>query len=270
MTPSCLRCEKVSSELKRIDMIPKTIHLCWISGDPYPPKVKRCIDSWKDENGNGVLKDYRIVVWDYDKVMSLGYKWIRQAVEEKKYAFAADCVRFYALYHYGGIYLDSDVEMLKPFDDLLDLPYFMCAENEAHRFEAAVIGAEPGQQWIKECLDYYKGRSFVNAFGDYRQAVLPYVMEQRLKRKYELRLVNGLGDFDHSPKVVCYLPSDYFCPKSWTTKQITITDNTYCIHHFEGEWLKTKGSSDHVGAFTKLLKRLKTMASYVKHKIFHL
>ena len=74
-------------------MIPKIIHLCWISGDPYPPLIDKCIRSWK-----AVLPDYEVVVWDYDKVMSLGYKWIRQAVEEKKYAFAADCVRFYALW----------------------------------------------------------------------------------------------------------------------------------------------------------------------------
>lgn len=251
-------------------MIPKIIHLCWISGDPYPPKIKKCIDSWQDGNGGGCLSDYRIMVWDYDKVMSLGYRWIRQAVQEKKYAFAADCVRFYALYHYGGIYLDSDVEVLKPFDDLLDLPYFMCAENQAHLFEAAVIGAAPGLPWIKECLDYYNHRSFVNAFGDYRQAVLPYVMEQRLKKKYELRPVNGVGEFDSSPQVVCYLPCDFFCPKSWTTKQITITSNTYCIHHFEGEWVKTKGSSNHIGLITRMLRGLRSIASFVKHKILNL
>lgn len=251
-------------------MIPKIIHLCWISGDPYPPRIKKCIDSWKDDKGDGCLADYEIVLWDYDKVMSLGYKWIRQAVEAKKYAFAADCVRFYVLYHYGGIYLDSDVEILKPFDDLLHLPYFLCAENEAHRFEAAVIGAEPGLKWVKDCLDYYKHRSFINLFGDYRQAVLPYVMEHRLEKKYELKPICGVSEFDASPKVVCYLPCDFFCPKSWTTKQINITINTYCIHHFEGEWTKTKGSLNQIGFFTDMMRWLRSKASYVKHQIMNL
>ena len=251
-------------------MIPKTIHLCWISGDPYPPKIKKCIDSWKDGKGGGQLSDYSIVVWDYDKVMSLGYKWISQAVKAKKYAFASDCVRFYALYHYGGIYLDSDVEMLKPFDDLLHLPYFLGAENDAHLFEAAVMGAEPRLGWIKECLDYYKHRSFVNAFGEYRQAVLPFLMEQRLRKKYELKPIQTIKEFDLSPKVVCYLPCDFFCPKSWTTKQITLTDNTYCIHHFEGEWTLSNGRLDQVGLVTKMLRTLKSAASYVKHRIIRL
>lgn len=251
-------------------MIPKVIHLCWISGDSYPPKIKKCIDSWKDEKGGGCLADYEIVLWDYEKVVSLGYKWIRQAVEAKKYAFAADCVRFYALYHYGGIYLDSDVEMLKPFDDLLQLPYFLCAENEAHRFEAAVIGAKPGLKWMKDCLDYYKHRSFVNLFGEYRQAVLPYVMERQLEKKYELKLIDGVGEFDASSQVVCYLPCDFFCPKSWTTKQINITTNTYCIHHFEGEWTTPQGSSDQTSVFFGLMRRLRPLASYLKHQIMRL
>lgn len=174
------------------------------------------------------------------------------------------------MYHFGGIYLDSDVEVLKPFDDLLNLPYFLCAENEAHRFEAAVIGAKPALDWVKECLDYYKRRSFINIYGDYRQAVLPYVMEQRLKNKYELRLVDRISDFDFSPKVVCYLPCDFFCPKSWTTKQITITPNTYCIHHFEGEWKKTKGNVRRIGFVSRLLRGIKAAGFYVKHKILHL
>lgn len=247
-------------------MIPKTIHFCWISGDPYPPKIKECIDSWR----NVPLSDYRFMVWDYDQVMSLDYKWIRQAVEEKKYAFAADCVRFYALYHHGGIYLDSDVEVLKSFDNLLQYPYFICAENQGHLFEAAVIGAEPGLKWVKDCLNYYNHRSFVNVFGDYRQAVLPYVMEQRLKKTFELKPIASVEEFDYSPQVVCYLPCDYFCPKSWLTKQISITSNTYCIHHFEGEWTKTKGTTNRIGVVRQFLRKIRPAASYVKHKILHL
>ena len=246
-------------------MIPKIVHLCWISGDKYPSLIQNCISSWKK-----ILPDYEIIIWDYDKVMSIGYKWIRQAVEEKKYAFAADCVRFYALYHHGGIYLDSDVEVLKPFDDLLNLPYFMGAEIGTHRYEPAVIGAEPRLEWIKECLHYYKSRSFVNVFGEYRQAVLPYVMEQRLKRKFELKVAEQITDFDHLPKVVCFLPINWFSPKNWMTGEIHAEPKTYCIHHFEASWTKAKGYAENVGLVTKGLRILKKVASWVKHQVLHL
>ena len=117
-------------------MIPKIIHLCWLSGDAYPNKIAKCIDSWKR-----IMPDYEIVLWDtkrFDLNQSL---WVKQAFEKKKYAFAADYIRFYALYTMGGIYLDSDVEVLKRFDDFLDLPYFMGAEK-AGTPEAAIMGAE--------------------------------------------------------------------------------------------------------------------------------
>lgn len=97
-------------------MIPKVIHYCWISGDPFPEKIQKCVDSWKR-----VLPDYEVVLWDYAKIHALNVRWCEEAIACKKYAFAADYIRFYALYNYGGIYLDSDVEVLKPFDDLLEL-----------------------------------------------------------------------------------------------------------------------------------------------------
>ena len=105
-------------------MIPKIIHLCWLSGDPYPPKIAKCLETWKKH-----LADYEIILWDTNRFDLNSSIWVRQAFEKKKYAFAADFIRFYALYHFGGIYLDSDVEVLKSFDDLLDLPYFMGVEK---------------------------------------------------------------------------------------------------------------------------------------------
>ena len=140
-------------------MIPKRIHLCWLSGDPYPQKIQKCIDSWKVH-----LPDYEIMLWDLKRFDIAQVPWVEQAFRVKKYAFAADYIRLYALYNYGGIYLDSDVEVLKSFDPLLDLPYFVGAEN-AGTIEAAIIGAEKGCDWIKACLDYYKGRNFIQENG---------------------------------------------------------------------------------------------------------
>lgn len=246
-------------------MIPKKIHLCWFSGDEYPDKIQRCIDSW-----GKVLPDYEIILWDKDKALQIGNKWVRQAISERKYAFATDCLRFYALYHYGGVYMDSDVEVLKSFDDLLGLKYFVGKENSVYNYEAAVLGAEPHQEWVLKCLDYYKNRSFVNIFGEYRQSVLPYVMHQRLKDSVVIKDINSIKEFDNSQKVICRFPVDWFSPKKWETGEIVITDNTYCIHHFESSWQKTKGYKENVNWMTSLLRNLKVRASFVKHKMLKL
>lgn len=96
-------------------MIPKKIHYCWLSNEPLPAKLQACVESWKK-----YLPDYEIVKWDLNKFPLEKNIWVRQAFESKKYAFAADYIRLYALATEGGIYFDSDVEVIKPFDDLLD------------------------------------------------------------------------------------------------------------------------------------------------------
>lgn len=114
-------------------MIPKIIHLCWLSDNDYPPKIKRCLKSWQK-----YLPEYKIMLWDTKRFNLDESIWVKQAFTKKKYAFAADYIRFYALYNYGGIYLDSDVEVLKNFDDLLQFPYFMGTEK-AGTIEAAIL-----------------------------------------------------------------------------------------------------------------------------------
>ena len=101
-------------------MIPKIIHFCWLSDDPYPQEIQRCLDSWKE-----ILPDYEIWKWDRKRFDINSVPWTKEAFESKKYAFAADYIRLYALYNYGGIYLDSDVLMYKSFNPLLNLPYFI-------------------------------------------------------------------------------------------------------------------------------------------------
>ena len=126
-------------------MIPKIIHLCWLSGDKYPAKIAKCIASWKKN-----LPDYEIMLWDTKRFDLNSSNWVKQAFEAKKYAFAADYIRFYALYNYGGVYLDSDVEVLKSFNPLLDLPYFVGAVQPGTP-EAAIMGAEK----VKEMATSY-------------------------------------------------------------------------------------------------------------------
>jgi len=213
-------------------MIPKVIHYCWISGDPFPEKIQKCYDSWKR-----VLPDYKIIVWDYAKAHAIGSKWVDQAIATKKYAFVADYIRFYALYNYGGIYLDSDVEVLKSFNDLLVLRYFIGKEKDSEGgIEAAIIGAEKGLPWVKTCLNYYKNQSFIDAFGEGKTTECPLVMRRNLIQNHELIDINSLQEWKDEPSTICLFPADWFSPKSWRTLEIKPTANTYCIHHFSASW----------------------------------
>ena len=106
-------------KIKIFNMIPKIIHSCWLSGDPFPEDIQRCIDSWK-----AILPEYKIILWDKNRFDINSVPYVKEAFEAKKYAFCADYIRIYALYKYGGIYLDSDVMVYKSFDPFLNLHAF--------------------------------------------------------------------------------------------------------------------------------------------------
>lgn len=213
-------------------MIPKIIHYCWLSDDEMPEKLLKCIDSWKR-----FLPDYKLVKWDLKRFPLDKCIWVKEAFERKKYAFAADYIRLYALATEGGIYLDSDVEVLKSFDSLLDLPYFVCKENSPNGLEAATIGAEKGCPWIVKSLQYYDGKHFVEANGTLRTKVLPTILKQSIVANYKMVYVSRLSEILRDENIVYVLPSDYFSPKNEATKKIMVTGNTYSIHHFAGTWV---------------------------------
>ena len=188
-----------------------------------------------DMNGYGVAKlDNRVIF--VEKAMDGEVVIAKITNVHKKYAFAADYIRLYALATEGGIYLDSDVEVIKPFAELMDLPYFICKENSPKGMEAAIIGAERDTQWVRTCLDYYHDKHFVNSDGTMNTDVLPEILKKRLEDNYELKYISSVSDFDYDKKVVSVLPSDYFSPKNYVTKKIKITRNTRTIHHFAGSW----------------------------------
>lgn len=218
--------------------IPKVVHFCWLSGDPYPDLVQRCIQSWREK-----LPDYEIKLWNKNNFDIHSVPWVEQACEEKKWAFAADYIRLYVLYNYGGIYLDSDVEVLKSFDDLMELPYFFGKEHtpdkieNANSIEAATMGCELQNPFIAKCLDFYKERNFVNADGSLNAITLPTVLARELKNF----------------KTLDIFPMDYFSPKNTRTLAIEKTENTYSIHHFNGSW-HSLAQKKHVALRTKLCK----------------
>ena len=222
-------------------MIPKVLHLCWLSGDAYPAKIARCLESWKT-----FLPDYEIMLWDTRRFPLSQSTWVRQAFESKKYAFAADFIRFYALYHHGGIYLDSDVEVLRTFDDLLDLPYFIGAEK-AGTPEAAIIGAEKGCDWIKQCLDYYDGRPFLKADGTMDIRKLPEIMAEQIGHLKPLHVLT-LQQSQHirqmdMQKEVLVMSDEYFSPKVFDSREVELTPFTYAIHHYQNSWFSPKAKA---------------------------
>lgn len=216
-------------------MIPKILHLCWLSGDPYPEKIEKCLSTWKKH-----LPNYEIMVWDTKRFDVNSTLWTKQAFEAGKYAFVADYIRFYAVYNYGGIYLDSDVEVLKSFDSLLSLPYFIGNESNEIDLEAAVFGAEKHSAWVKCCMDYYTDRPFVLADGTLDTLVCPKMMANVLDKRYTRVKISSVADFDCSDSKICVFPMDWFCAHIAGSPDnpsgLTVTRNTYSVHHFAHRW----------------------------------
>lgn len=216
-------------------MIPKIIHFCWLSGDAYPEKIQRCIDSWKK-----YLPDYEIWLWDTNRFDINSSVWVKEAYENKKYAFCADYIRAFALYNYGGIYLDSDVEVIKSYDELLSLPYFLGYESAGY-IEAATMGFEKGNVIIKEILDHYKDRHFVKNDGEFDIVIMPIVIRD-VTAKYTKKILQKIQDFDNNPSVLNVFPNDWFSPIDSTGKRYVLkqTSNTFSIHHFVSAWVDPK------------------------------
>lgn len=214
-------------------MIPKKIHYCWLSNDPFPPSIQKCIDSWKR-----VLPDYELVLWNFDRFPKGKSLWVDQAFDNRRYAFAADYIRAYALYNEGGIYLDSDVEVLKPFDDLLHLPYFLGKESTEAGVEAATLGFEAKHPLIKALLDYYDSKPFIGDNGAFDEQPMPFLFRKCIASMYQYHEIKDIEEFSDSDQVINILPVDWFSPKDWRSLQINKTDRTYSIHHFAASWKK--------------------------------
>lgn len=246
-------------------MIPKIIHLCWLSGDEYPDKIKYCVQSWKK-----LLPDYEIMLWDLKRFNLNESLWVKQAYESKKYAFAADYIRFYALYHYGGIYLDSDVEVIKSLDCFLDLPYFIGFEDVNNQYlEPAIIGAEKGMNWILLCLEYYKNRNFI-VNGKFDTKPLPSILKEHIKKTV---MIPEKSFFDKNSDYIQAFPKTYFSPKEGVTGTLSyFSEKTCTIHHYAASWYpfskrlyvivhKIFGKNI-ARCFSIILKKIKTFIDY--------
>lgn len=216
-------------------MIPKIIHYCWLSNDAVPEELLNYMATWKEH-----LAGYEFVKWDFSRFDINSSAWVKEAFENKKYAFAADYIRMYALYTMGGIYLDMDVEVLKPYDDLLSMNYFICYENGKEQVpEMAALGVCKGCEWVGYILDYYKDRHFIKSDGTFDTKPLPQVARTVLQANgMTLRNINSPKDaMGGVASELNILPCEYFSPKSHSTGKTSITSNTYSIHQFSGSWV---------------------------------
>lgn len=212
-------------------MIPKTIHLCWLSGDAYPPLIQQCIDSWAK-----FLPDYNVRLWSAADIADTFPPWVEEAYTSRKYAFAADFVRLFALYTEGGVYLDADVEVCGSLDGFLHLRSFMGTETGGD-LEPAIIGSVPGLPWVKACLEYYDGRHFLDEDGNKDTRPLPIIIREVLEQQ-GLSLKGAVD----SPVSVNFLdltiyPSDYFSPKNRHSGIVESSPRTISVHHFDGQWV---------------------------------
>lgn len=211
-------------------MIPKKIHYCWFGRSKMPELALKCIASWKK-----YLPDYEIKEWNEDNFDLELYPYVREAYNNRKFAFVTDVVRLYALYTEGGIYMDTDVEVLKPLDCFLNHQAFSGFEDE-YNVPTGIMASEKGGKWAMENLAYYDKRHFQKKDGSLDLTtnvviITNYMLSLGLKQN------NTYQDF---PNLITFYPKDYFCPKSYDNGEIYLTNNSYTIHHFAGSWHSSK------------------------------
>lgn len=246
-------------------MIPKIIHFTWFSNDPYPEKIQRCMDSWKR-----IMPDYEIVHWDMNRIKGIDAPFLREALAERKWAFAADYVRLYAVANYGGIYLDTDVEVYNSFDPLLEHECFIGRENSWHIEDGHItacylsshcFGAVKEHEFIKRTLAYYDSIHFKKSKDDstpnllrmdmtilpYTQAVFArgYGYDWNLSANHVQKLDGGL---------VVY-PSNHF-------DKHNDKDETYCKHLAAGSWRELAMREDKITLSYKIEWRVIAFLQY--------
>lgn len=208
--------------------IPKIIHYCWFGGEEKPTTVVKYINNWKKK-----LPEYKFYEWNETTFNINKFQFTEEAHRMKKFAFVSDVVRLYALYQYGGIYLDTDVEVIKSFDDLLENQGFAGFEDEAH-ISTAIIGARKGNKWIKEQLNYYASRNFISDDNELDMITNVQIISKNSTNNFGF-IPNG--KFQNLQDLFTIYPQDYFSPKSPLTGKIMISNNTYTVHHFSGTWV---------------------------------
>ena len=206
-------------------MIPKVIHYCWFGRGKMPELATKCIESWKK-----YCPDYIIKEWNEDNFNINAYPYVREAYDSRKFAFVTDVVRLYALYYEGGVYMDTDVEVLKPLDELLKYKGVSGFESST-QIPTGLMASEKGLPIFKELLDEYNDLHFIKPDGTLDivtnvERITATCLKYGFKPDGKFQTV---ADFT-------FLPKEYLCPKDYKTGKIKVKKETICIHHFSGSW----------------------------------
>ena len=206
--------------------IPKIVHYCWFGKNEKDDSTKKYIESWKR-----ILPDYELKEWNESYFNIHKNSFVFEAYNNKKWAFVSDYVRIWALYNQGGIYLDTDVEVIRSFECLLENDLFFGLEQKG-RVSTAVIGAKKNNTFLKEVLDYYEGRSF-NINGVLDQTPNTIIISDMLYNKGLNKNQKENCIIDNN---ISIYSQEYFSPKDPLTNEINKTNNTYAIHYFSASW----------------------------------
>lgn len=207
-------------------MIPKIIHYCWFGGNQLPELAQKCIDSWRKYCPDYVIKEWNESNFDLEYC-----DYVREAYEAKKWAFVSDVARLYAMVTEGGIYMDTDVEVVKSLDSLLQYQAVSGFETR-DRIPTGLMACEKGNRMFRELLDEYVNSHFILADGSLD------------KTTNVIRITKACMKYGFVPdntkqtiNTFTLLPCEYLCPKDAFTGKVTLTSNTLVIHHFNGSWL---------------------------------
>lgn len=210
-------------------MIPKIIHYCWFGKNPYPKEFLEYFNGWGEK-----CPDYKIIEWNEENFDINSNIYVKEAYQSKKWAFVSDYVRLWALYNFGGIYLDTDVEVLMPLDSFLDNHAFSGFESN-NSVPTGIIGSEKGNQVVKDLLTEYDNKKFILNDGSMNmhtnvEYITQYFKKNGLIPNNQFQIIKGFALY----------PNEYFCPMNSRTLEIKCTSNTYTIHHFAGSWTEGK------------------------------
>lgn len=208
-------------------MIPKIIHYCWFGRKEKPDKIKKCIDSWQKK-----CPEYRLIEWNEDNFNLAEFDYCIEAYAEKKYAFVSDVARAKALYNIGGIYLDTDVTVLKSFDEILDNRVVLGFE-EGNYVATSFMAAAPKQKLFKEFVSHYENLHFLNDDGSYNSGTNVV----QLTKMLTLRGLKRDNQYQSLSEGISVYPKEFFSPYDYINCIYEFTDNSICVHHFFVSWM---------------------------------
>lgn len=220
-------------------MIPKIIHFIWFGRNPYSDKIQRCIDSWYK-----YLPEYEFKLWNEETFDIQGScEFVRHAFEHKKWAFVSDYVRVWALKNYGGIYLDTDVEVKKSFNDLLDKQLVLGTDELGHL--TALMASETHHPFWEKIISNYESMNFLNPDGSLNMTVNNLYIERELN-DYGYIVANKYQELNGGIEIY---PDDWFHAADHMTGIMNVTANTYAIHWHTLTWCPT---STHINRYLRI------------------